>query len=237
MAAPAVPGHEQVEQEDAQDQDPGQPHAEHDSPEQDRYRIDQFPDNAAGYQRQDQGQGEYPVTCAPGSVGSATNAQFAAQPGSGIRDHVHRAYPGTIDTSANQGIESQHDEHANNGSGLRHHTGKHGLQQDVGIGQGQGFQRKAGSQVALHDPQIQPGTRHEGGEYAQLADAPEDEPPVSGQPSLFGDGFLSQVLRHVGHQSSSGLRLRVSRGLLENGDAGALSWALPSRISPSPWRS
>jgi hypothetical protein len=112
-----------------------------------------------------------------------------AQPVGEIGQQVDRADPGTIGAAADQQVEQHDDGHPDQRQFFRHLPRQQRLEDDIGIGQRQEVQGVAEIQVALDDPDAEPGADEEQQQNTHLAAAAQEQPLVRGQPTLGGDGF------------------------------------------------
>ena len=130
VAAPAPARDQQIEQEYCQDDDPGQPHPEHQAPLQHGDRVHRFPGNGAGDGRNNQRHEHDPD---PGRFfhGPAkVQFQAVAQPVGAVRHDVDGTYPGTVHTAADQEINNE-DRYGADDCRLPHGVSRsQGLQQD-----------------------------------------------------------------------------------------------------------
>ncbi len=203
MAAPAARGDEQVVEEDAADDTPGQAETEDQPTVEHRHRVHPLPRQRAGRRRDHQHEAEQPVARAARGHLAALEAQAPAQPGGGVGDEVDRTHPRAEQPPTEEQVEGEHDAGTEQRLLVGPLPGGELLRDQEGVGERQHAEGEAGRQVALDDPPPQPRPDEEEREDAELRRAPQQQPLVRAQPALGLHRLAPGARDHAAHRGAA----------------------------------
>ena len=203
MTTPAARRDQQIVEEDAADDAPGQAEAEDQPAVEHRHRIDPFPRQRAGRRRNHQHETEQPVTRSSRRRLAALEPQPATQPRGGVGDDVHRAHPRTEQAPAEEQIEGQHDAATEQGFLVRPPSGRQLLRDQEGVGERQHAEGETRRKIALDDPPPQPRPDQEQRQNAQLRRTPQQQPLVCAQPALDLHRLMTRARDHAAHRGAA----------------------------------
>ena len=203
VTTPAPRCDQQVVEEDATDDAPGQAEAEDQPAVEHRHRVHPLPRQRTGRCRDHQHEAEQPVARVGRGRLAALEPEPTAQPGRRVGDDVHRAHPRAEQAPAQEQIEGQHDTAADQRFLIRPLPRGELLRNQEGVGERQHAERETRRQVALDDPPPQPGADEEQRQDAQLRSPPQQQPLVRPQPALDLHRLMARPRHHAAHRCAA----------------------------------